>query len=169
MSQADHELFEALNGMLVGLRATGIFDEGDPLLSQSFVEGETAVPEIIGDVIRSLDDDQVLVAGLTSMIDEYQKRKARIEKRMENKRGLIELTLMRADITSLETPAATVSLRPLPKALGPINEALIPSDYFSVPAPTLDRRKLLADLKDGKDVAGAVLSNGGVSLAIRRH
>lgn len=169
MTDARHVMFTEIQTMLVQLKDNGIIDEADPLLTQSFIEGETVMPDLIAAVIRSIDEDQVLVAGLKTLIDEYQARKSRFDQRIENKRGLIELALMRADIRTLETSAATVSLRPIPAALGPVDEALIPSEYFTVPAPSLDRRKLLAALKEGKHVAGAALSNGGQSIAIRRH
>lgn len=167
--EASRELLTALNDMVAGLRESGVLDEGDPLLSQSFVEGETKVPEIAGAVVASMDEDQILIDGLKSMLDELGKRKSRIEARQDNKRGLLEITMMRADITKLETPAATLSLRAVPIALGEVDEALIPSDYFETPPPKLSRKKLLDALKAGAVIEGAKLTNGGQTLAIRRH
>lgn len=167
--QSAHELFHALNGMIVSLKQSGILDEHDPLLSQSFVEGETQIPEIVAGVIRSIDDDMVLATGLKTMIDEYQKRKSRIEERVENKRGLIELALMRAEVPSLETPAATVSLRAVPIALGEVDEAAVPSEFFDPGTPKLNRKRLLEALKSGASIDGAKLTNGGQTLSIRRH
>lgn len=167
--QTAHELFREIHAMAVALSESGVFDEDDPLLTQSFIEGQTMVPEIIAGVLKSIDEDQVLLSGLKAMIEEFQSRKARIEDRVENKRGLIELVLLRAEIKTLETPSATVSLRAVPAKLANVDEALVPSEYFTVPAPTLDRRKLLADLKEGKQVEGASLSNGGQTVSIRRN
>jgi hypothetical protein len=164
-----HDLVREIQNMAVALKDNGILDEGDPLLSQSFVEGETFIPEIVGAVVKSIDEDGILVTGIKALIEELQARKSRIEGRAENKRGLIELALMRAEIKSVETPAATVSLRAVPPKIASVDESLIPSEYFTVPTPALDKRKLLADLKEGKQVPGAVLSNGGQSITIRRH
>lgn len=169
-TEASRDLLTALNDMVAGLRDSGILDDGDPLLSQSFVEGETKVPEIAGAVIASMDEDEVLIEGLKKLIDDLSKRKSRIEARQDNKRGLLELTMMRAEIAKLETPAATLSLRAVPQKLADdLDEALIPSDYFEPQAPKLSRKKLLDALKAGAVIDGAKLTNGGQALAIRRH
>ena len=166
-ANVSHELFREIQSMAVSLKEAGIVDENDPLLTQSFVEGETAVPEIAAAVVASIDEDNIMLAGLKALIEDLSKRKSRIEDRIENKRGLLELTLMRADLKTLETPAATLSLRAVPQKIASVDEALIPSEYFVPQAPALDKRKLLADLKEGKQVPGAVLSNGGQTIAIR--
>jgi|GEM_PF-3606354 len=162
------DLFKDIQSMLLSMADSGVMDENDPLLSQSFVEGETFVPELIDGVLASIENDMILLAGIKEIVTEYNARKSRISKRIEEKKGMIELALIRADIPKLETPRATVSLRNVPRALASLEESEIPAEYFFQPPPKLDRKKLLNDMRAGKDVDGATLNNGGITLAVRR-
>lgn len=169
MAEPLHNLHREIQTMLRQIHDSGILAEDDALLTQSFIEGETNVPEMIDAVLASIDTDTILLSGIDKIVDEYATRKKRIKERVEAKRGLIELAMIRTEIDKLETPRATVSLRRVPRHIDSIDEAEIPSEYFAPQPPKLDKGKLLADLRDGKDVPGAKLDNGGVTLSLRRH
>jgi len=47
-----------------------------------------------------------------------------------------------------------------------VDEGEIPEEFFVEQAPKLDRKSLLASLKDGP-IDGATLSNGALTLQIR--
>ena len=47
-----------------------------------------------------------------------------------------------------------------------IDEALIPQTFFEM-RPHLRKRDLLEAMKDGEQIAGAALSNPGMSLTVR--
>lgn len=163
-----HDLFMEVHKSLRQLQESGILDEGDPLLTQSFIEGETFVPELIDAALVSIDNDQVLIDGLKVRIDDLSKRKSRIEKRVTVLRGLIEQILVQSETKWIETRLATVSVKAAAQQLGEIDESKLPSKYFVPQDPKLDRKALLKDLRDGVQVDGATLNNGGLSLAIRR-
>jgi len=89
-------------------------------------------------------------------------------RRADIRRALIASALEIAELKKLETPAGTIFVRAFaPKAI--INdESAIPSDYFETPAPKLNKSAVAAALKEGRDIPGATLSNGGSTIQIRR-
>jgi hypothetical protein len=71
-----------------------------------------------------------------------------------------------ANLSKLVLPAATLSLRPTGPAVRILDDKKIPEAYWRVKRePNLVAIK--AALLDGELVAGATLSNGGQTLAIR--
>ena len=165
---AHHRLFAELNGTLTQLKESGILDEDDALLTSSFIEGETFLPELIDAVLLSIDEDILLVAGIDSRLDELEARKRKLQDRIKTLRGLIEQVLVKTEIPKLETRLATVSIKNTPRGLGDVDEARLPAKYFKAADPKLDKKALLDDLKAGLQVEGATLNNGGITLAIRR-
>jgi len=154
-AQAVHILVEAL-------KEQGEGEEGIELS----VASETNLRECIEAVYSSLLDDEALTAGIRSIIEGLVNRRLRLEHRIERRRGAIEKALIAAELHRLELPAATLSLRRVPPALQIIAESEIPADYW-VSKPHLDRALLKNTLKEGRDVPGARLDNGGTGLTIR--
>ena len=48
------------------------------------------------------------------------------------------------------------------------SENLLPSRYWISQDPKLDKRQIMADLKDGVEVEGARMGDKGITLQIRR-
>lgn len=140
----------------------------DPDFIRDAIEGETSLLEIVGALAAADGEDMALVDGL----DTYQKaiadRKARILRRADIRRALIASALEIVELKKLETPAGTISVRAVaPKAI--INdESAIPSEYFETPPPKLNKSEVTNALKDGRDIPGATLSNGSITIAIRK-
>ncbi len=61
----------------------------------------------------------------------------------------------------------TVSLRSASAPLVVTEEESIPEPYWKPQAPKLDRQGLIAALKSGEQVSGAVLGNPRMTIAIR--
>jgi hypothetical protein len=132
------------------------------------IEGETSLHEAIAAVLADIDEDEMLVAGIGTMVGRLSERRTRLENRTEARKAAIQKAMEIGVIQKLVTPSGTLSLRNTPRGLEITDEAAVPFDYF-IPQPAkLDRKKLKDDLKDGKDVPGAVLGNGGVTISIRR-
>jgi hypothetical protein len=74
-----------------------------------------------------------------------------------------------AGVKKLERPAATLSLRSVPPKAIITSEVELPSRFFVDQAPKLDKKAVLDALKAGEKVAGAELSNGGETIALRRN
>lgn len=158
-----HREIKAVEALKAGLLA--VTDDVEAI--RDTIEGESSLREIVAEVIASMEDDDLMVTGLKARIPELQERLRRLEDRIDAKRAMIEQAMSVGEIQSLELAECTVSLRKTSPKLIVKDEAAVPSEFWKPQPPALDRSALLAAVKAG-DVAGAELSNGGVSLQIRR-
>lgn len=131
------------------------------------LEGETNLGGVIRALILSIQDDEVLVDGLSLRIGELKSRCDRFKARIEAKRTLIAQAMEIAEWRSKELDIATVTLAKGRANLRVMEEADIPAKYWKAGKPVLDKTALLADLKGGETVEGAQLSNGAPVLTIR--
>lgn len=122
------------------------------------LEGATDLDGIVRALILSIDEDRIMVDGITLRVRELQDRKARLEKRVETKRALIQQGLDIAERGTLELDVATVSIGKSAPKLRVTDEAAIPAGYWVPGDPTLDKKRLLSDLKtEGAVIPGADL------------
>lgn len=143
------------------------FPDADDETLRDTVEGLSRLPEMLAAILRSHLDDVSLMYALKERIGDMQERLARIENRSERKRAMVCSLMERADIKKLCEADFTASLRPTPAPLMIIDEAKIPGDFWKPQPAKLDRRGLAAALGSGREVAGARLGNGGITLAVR--
>lgn len=167
MSNDEHRLHRQIKAAAALKQSLKDMLGEDDEAMRDMIEGETNLHEMIEHVVLSIEDDNVLVVGLSARLEELQSRKTRFENRIASKRAMIEQAMVIGELESLERPTFTLSLRSTPVKAEIIDESLIPSAYWKPQPPKLDKRALLAALKEGGDVAGASLSNGGISLQIR--
>lgn len=164
-------------------------DADDEALLIDTIEGETGLFEAIDYLLARMAVARAGLAGIETVKAELDARKARYTKRLETDRALIEQAMSVADLTSIERPAATLSLSARAPSLRVETESDIPSRYWKAGEPSLDKKALLADLKARAkaldalpsdpearaaalaalpaDIPGATLSNGAPSLTIR--
>ncbi len=131
------------------------------------VEGLTNLYEMLGAVVRSHLDDMAMVDALKSRMADMQDRLSRIGKRADKKRELVTSVMEQADLKKLAEADFTVSLRASSAPLVVTEETAIPKPYWKPQAPKLDRQGLIAALKLGGRVPGAVLGNPRMAIAIR--
>jgi hypothetical protein len=131
------------------------------------VEGLTDLHEILQAVIRAALADEALAAGLKARIAEMEERLSRLSDRAGKRRQIAKEVMTELDIKKLEAPDFTASIRPGFPSLVVMNENEIPSIYWEPRDPRLDRTTLIADLKHGREVAGASLSNPEPVLSVR--
>jgi hypothetical protein len=141
--------------------------DGDDALLTDMVEGETQLFEALDRLLRRIADNRAVVEGIAAEEARLGERRRRYEKRVQDDRSLIEQAMMIADLPKLERPTATLSLAKRQPSAIIDTEADIPAEFWKTPAPALDKKALLAALKDGRDVPGATLSNAAPSLTIR--
>ena len=91
----------------------------------------------------------------------------RLESRAEQKRNLVTTALQEAGIRKLVAPEFTAYLRPSSARLIVTDESLVPPEFWVEQRPRLDRQGLLAAVKSGREVPGAVLANPELTLAVR--
>ncbi len=131
------------------------------------LEGLTNLNEMLCAVIRSHLDDIAMVEALKSRMADMQDRLSRISKRAEKKREIVISVMEQADLKKLAEADFTVSLRSSSAPLVVTEEESIPEPFWKPQAPKLDRQGLIAALKSGGQVPGAVLGNSRMTIAIR--
>jgi hypothetical protein len=131
------------------------------------VEGLTDLHEILQAVLREALADEALAAGLKGRMAEMEDRLARLQDRAGKRRQIAKEVMTQLDIKKLQAPDFTASIRPGFASLVVINENEIPSIYWEPRDPKLDRATLISDLKHGREVAGASLSNPEPVLSVR--
>lgn len=140
-------------------------DDADAI--RDTLDGQTDLAGMVASLVASIDEDQLLLDGIAARMKALKERQERVELRVEAKRALIQQGMEIADQKSVELPSATLTLKKVPPKLVVVNEASIPPDFFATKV-TLDKKKALDALKDGKTVDGCQLSNGSMTLQIRR-
>ncbi len=141
-------------------------DIDDETLSDT-LEGLSSLNEALGAVLQSRIEDEMLITGLKSRLEEMRARLQRLQERSDKKRELVADVMARAEIPRLILPDLTVSTRKSPQPLEVTDEALIPATYWRAQPPTLDRTTLNNALKAGTFVPGARLGKHGSSITIR--
>lgn len=156
---------EAARALVANIR--DVIGEDDADLMADMIEGETGLLEAVDKALARLQELDTFATAIGAQIDDLRARKARFETQSDLIRACLASAMGMVDIKKLERPAGTVSLRATAPSAVITNEAEIPTEYWVRQDPKLDKRALLAALKDGP-VAGASLSNGGQSVSIRR-
>jgi Siphovirus Gp157 len=131
------------------------------------LEGISDLPQLIQEVVRSSLEDETLIQALKSRIAEMSERLDRFKRRSEKKRALACWAMGHAGLQRLQAEDFSASLRHGAQRLEILDEAQIPSDFLVPQPPRLDRSGLLAALKGGKPVEGAMLVSGDPHISVR--
>ena len=167
---------------------------GDPDFIRDIIEGETDLHESIAALVASISEDEALAAGTKKLEGDLAERRKRMEARADTKRALVASAMDIGELRKIETPAGTVSLKPVPPKLVTTDEAAIPTRFWKQPDPVLDLKALTDELKDRQKaieyaagledpeerknaiavaealsppIPGAELSNGSITISIR--
>ena len=143
------------------------FPEADQDTLADTLEGASNLPELLMSVLRSRAEDLSLAEALRGRLEGMRARLERLESRAEQKRNLVSTALQEAGIRKLVAPEFTAYLRPSPSKLIVTDETLVPPEFWVEQRPRLDRQLLLATVKSGREVPGAVLANPELTLAVR--
>lgn len=148
-------------------RLAAEFPDADEETLHDTVEGMTDLTEMLAAVVRSQLDDLALVSALRVRAADMQQRLLRIEQRASKKKELLTSVMERAGLKRLTEPDFTVSLRQTQPPLILVDENEIPSEFWKPQPPKLDRQGLISALKVGRDIPGATLGNGGLTISVR--
>jgi hypothetical protein len=129
-------------------------------------EGLTDLHELLAAVVRGALEDEARAVGLRVRIADMTKRLGNLEARAERRRQNVRDVMLDTGIQKLMQDDFSASLRNAPPHVVVIDEALIPETFWEH-RPHLRKRELSDALKDGAEIAGAVLSNSGMSLSVR--
>jgi hypothetical protein len=131
------------------------------------LEGITDLREMVAETIRSALDDEALAAGLSTRLSDMKARIERFGTRAKRKRELALKAMSEAEISKLMAADFTASVRHGVPILEVIEETKIPAAYWKPQPPKLDRQGLLAALKAGTAIDGAVLESPRLQLSVR--
>lgn len=179
MSDAEHLLAKEVRAAQQLRQSLKVALGDDCETMADMIEGETNLHEMIGEVDKSIVEDELLVVGLEVMIEGLEKRKFRLSERIGRKRAAIEQALMIAEKKTLELPCGTFTLKDVPPKLDVYDESKIPADYWVPIDPVLDKKNLGKALRENAkafkttgapmvEIPGARLGNGGQTLQVRR-
>ncbi len=143
------------------------FPEADAETLADTLEGVSDLPELLMRVLRSRAADLSLAEALRHRMETMRARLERLESRAEQKRSLVTTALQEAGLRKLVAPEFTAYLRPSPSKLIVVDDSLIPAEFWVEQRPRLDRQQVLAALKLGREIPGAVLANPEPTLSIR--
>jgi hypothetical protein len=134
---------------------------------QDTLEGLSALPEMLEELIRAALLDEALATGLKARLGEMKERLERLEARAARKRELALRTMLGAEIGKLTAPDFTASTRQGAPTLEVVAEEKIPAAYWKPQPPKLDRALVLAALKNGTAIEGATLLPPRAQLSVR--
>lgn len=141
----------------------------DEELAAGMIEGETSLLEALERAISEIDDCEITEAGCEAQIKKLASRKDRATKRKDIVRAAMEQALLVADQKRLKLPTATLTIKIVKPKIHEIDESKLPSKYFKQQEPKLDRVALNKDISANEaPPAGVTMTNGGISLQIRR-
>jgi len=144
-----------------------------------FTEAEESQIEQIKDIIKAQIDskgtgiiavirnEESDIEALKAEIKRLQDLKKNKENRIENLKKYTKECLEDANIKKVSTSLGNMTVRKNPASVDVIDESLIPSEYKrEVVEVKVDKKAILADLKEGVVVEGAALKNS-TSLMIK--
>jgi hypothetical protein len=150
------------------IRQTLVAAYGDDTdLIRDVIEGETSVREALAAVAETLQSVEGDIEGIEIVMAKQAARKARYVRYRDGLREALACGMEVAEITSLKTPVATLSMRATPPSVEIIDQSVIPPAFMRVADPSPDKRAILAAIKDGATVPGCVLSNQPPALSVR--
>lgn len=188
------ELRQELAKLIAGDTGADLTQDDQETLQDTF-DGQTTLDVEIRRAVLAIEEDEILITGIKARETELKSRRARLEKRIEATRGLIEQAMTIAEWHKHEMDIGTVTLGKAAPRIVIDNESQIPSQFWKPADPTLDKaglKKVLSErfksitaamkIKDAEQrnaallkaerdfppIDGAGLETDGVSLTIRR-
>ena len=128
-----------------------------------YVGGPPAKRDRVALFIRRLDHEALLYMEESARMAKRGKQMKRLGDRM---RFGIKTYMEMKGILKAEGQAFVFALRKNPPSCVVVNEADLPGEYLDY-KPVPNRQKIKDDLKDGKEVPGAILSTGNTRLEIK--
>jgi hypothetical protein len=153
--------------LILGERLKSQYADIDDETLRDTLEGISDLPQLIQEVIRSSLEDESLVDALKARLSEMGKRLERFKTRAEKKRALVCWAMVNAGIDRLQAEDFSISLCHGGQRLEILDDTKVPPTFLVPQPPRRDRSGLLAALKNGQSVEGAVLTYGDPHISVR--
>ena len=161
-----HDLASEAEGALHLLQRYNREIYGDKKARQNLIEGQTQLVELTRDVLKEIDACEAAIKAAVRDADQAKRRKESIEERRDALR--LELATALIQVGSINVDGATVTPKRMPPSVRIINEAAIPAQFKrKIVKEVVNKAALKSALVDAV-IPGAELSNGGVTLAVKR-
>jgi hypothetical protein len=145
-------------------------DLTDASVIDALLEGETQVKEIVAALLEDLDENDILVVGLSAKIEAFKARLESFKLRNEGLRRLIGQAMDLSPDKTLRMDSATITMAKGRASVRITDQSRIPFDYMvqpEAPDPRPDKEAILADLTKGVTIDGAELNNPAPQLRIK--
>ena len=164
MNQLTHSLslHRTIRERIIALQA-----DIDEVTLADTLEGLSDIHEVLAAIVRSALFSEALAEGLKGHIQVLQGRLERLNQRNAERRRIARDAMIEAEIRKITAPDFTLSLRSGSPAVVVVEEGLVPEAYWEPREPRLNRLSVLAALKQGVSVPGALLSNPEPVLSVR--
>lgn len=139
----------------------------DAELAHDMIEGETGLLDAIAAALDEIDQCEIIAEGCKAKAEQIANRKRRAEARAARVRAMIERAMVTAELATVRLPTATLTVKTLRPKPVVTDESLIPSKFWIPQPPKLDHAAL-NDAAKHVTVPGVGMTNGTVSLQIRR-
>jgi hypothetical protein len=139
----------------------------DAELIANTIEGETNVHAAIESGLRRLLELDALMYGIDGLIANLKDRGERFEAQRDSIRTAISVAMDASGMKRFESALGTISVKAVPPKVMIVDEAAIPSRFWKPSDPKLDKKAILAAIKDKEDVPGAMLSNGSSTIQLK--
>ncbi|MDP9196117.1 MAG: siphovirus Gp157 family protein [Pseudomonadota bacterium] len=153
------------NAIKAQLLAQGLDEDEQCLLDT--LEGETDLRERLVALIEKAVEATLMVEKQKRRMADLTERKARYERRHDRLKEFALKVMEAAGLKSIEAPEFTFGTRPTPPKVQIISQRLLPEEFLRVKPPEPDLAAIGKALKNGEEVPGALLGNGGTTLQIR--
>jgi hypothetical protein len=143
------------------------FPEIDEITLYDSLSGVSNLEEALAATLLFAHYDEMRAGMLDAEIEKLRMRAERFQARADKARARVREAMEEAGLKRIVTHSMTATLRPTQPAVIITDEKLLPPDYLKHPPPKPDKTLIKQAIKDGFEVPGAMLSNGGMTLAVR--
>tara|TARA_R110000822_G_scaffold21722_8_gene68736 strand:- start:6094 stop:6606 length:513 start_codon:yes stop_codon:yes gene_type:complete len=140
----------------------------DDETAEIIIDTETTLPDAIAAALNRIDVLESHAEALSGAVDRMEARMCRFAANVATLRRSIQSAMETVNLRKLELPVATLSLRTTPRSVVIVDADQVPASYKRHPPPVPDKTLIKSAINSGLTVAGAELSNGGVTLSIGR-
>ncbi|MBA1156896.1 siphovirus Gp157 family protein [Microvirga mediterraneensis] len=140
----------------------------DETLRADMVQGSTDAEEILSKVVDRMMEAESMASAIGKRVDDLKSRQAAYDRRSDAMRKLAFRIMSAAQVRKMPLPEATLSIRAVPQSVVVTDMTKLPREYVKTKTEeSADRQKLKEALQEGKEIPGAMLSNGGETLAVK--
>jgi uncharacterized protein YukE len=140
-------------------------------------DGQEGLTDTLESLNDAIEDKAVNYAKVMKNLEAQAKAIKDEEERLADRRRSLESNVKRlkeslqqsmidVDMKKIKTELFSFNIQKNPPSVDVLNESLIPMEYFIPVEPKLDKKAILADLKNGVEVQGVEIKQGE-SLRIR--